>query len=121
MEFEFKKTGGVQIGSATGSDALIETRLSSEQFDIKQFVKEVATKYDTSKEWSQHKKRIHALADRTAQQLKQNVFKNYVLFIDSSKEISSLEAEMYQLSHYLHEQQDLTRSLQTLSIMESSS
>lgn len=118
MEFEFKKTGGVQVGSATGSDALMETRLSSEQFDIKQFVKEVATKYDTAKEWAQHKKRIHALADRTAQQLKQNVFKNYVLFIDSSKEISSLEAEMYQLSHYLHEQQDLTRSLQTLSIME---
>ncbi len=119
MEFEFKKTG-VQVGSATGSDALMDTRLSSEQFDIKQFVKEVAVRYDTSKEWSQHKKRIQGVADRTAHQLKQNVFKNYVLFIDSSKEISSLEAEMYQLSHYLHEQQDLTRSLQTLSIMESS-
>lgn len=121
MEFEFKKTGGVQVGSATGSDANMEVRLSSENFDVKQFVKEVATKHDTSREWAQHKKRVQGLADRTAMQLKQNVFKNYVLFIDSSKEISSLEAEMYQLNHNLLEQQELTHSLQTLSIMETKS
>lgn len=119
MEFEFIKTGGVQAGSATGSEKQIEARLSSENFDIKQFVREVAQEYDSSKEWSKHKKRIQTLADRTAQQLKQNVYTNYVLFIDSSKEISSLEAEMYQLGHYLHEQQDLTRSLQAMSIMDS--
>lgn len=119
MEFEFKKTSGVQRGSATGSDALIEDRLSSDNFDIKQFVKEVASNYDSPREWLQHKKRIQSLADRTAHQLKQNVYKNYILFIDSSKEISSLESEMYQLSHNLHEQQELTHSLQTLSIMES--
>lgn len=119
MEFEFKKISGVQVGSATGSDKNIEARLSSENFDIKQFVHEVAMEYDTSRDWSLHKRRIQAVADRTAQQLKQNVYTNYVLFIDSSKEISSLEAEMYQLGHYLHEQQDLTHSLQAMSIMES--
>lgn len=118
MEFEFKKAGGAQSGSATGSDSLIEVRLSSENFDVKQFVKDVAATYDTQREWSRHKRRVQDLAERTAMQLKQNVVKNYVLFIDTSKEISSLEAEMYQLSQYLHEQQDLTRSLQTLSIME---
>lgn len=119
MDFEFKKTGGTQAGSATGSETQIETRLSSDNFDVKQFVKDVAAKYDSRGEWVQHKKRIQALAERTAMQLKQNVVKNYVLFIDTSKEITSLEAEMYQLSQYLHEQQDLARSLQTLSIMES--
>lgn len=117
MEFEFTKTGP-QAGSATGKDSHIEARLSSENFDIKQFVREVAKEYDTPREWSQHKKRVQGLADRTAQQLKQNVFTNYVLFIDSSKEISSLESEMYQLGHYLHEQQDLTHSLQTMSITD---
>ena len=118
MEFEFRKISGVQVGSATGSDKNMECRLSSDNFDIKQFVSEVAKEYDTPREWSQHKKRIQALADRTAQQLKQNVYTNYVLFIDSSKEISSLEAEMYQLGHYLHEQQELTHSLQAMSLME---
>lgn len=116
---EFKKTGsGIQIGSATGSDGKMEARLSSDNFDIKQFIRDVALEYDTSKEWNHHKKRIHGLADRTAQQLKQNVFKNYVLFIDSSKEISALESEMYQLGQNLHEQQELTHTLQNLSIMD---
>lgn len=119
MDFEFIKTGGPQVGSATGSDRMIEERLSSENFDIKQFVREVAKDYDTPREWSQHRKRIQGLADRTAQQLKQNVYTNYVLFIDSSKEISALEAEMFQLGHYLHEQQDLTHSLQSMSIVNS--
>ena len=118
MNFEFKKTGG-STANATGSDADVESRLSAENFDVKQFIRDVSTKYDTSREWSQHRKRIQTLADRTAQQLKQNVFKNYVLFIDSSREISSLEAEMYQLSHHLHEQQALTHALQKTSIVES--
>jgi hypothetical protein len=118
MDFEFKKLSTTQVGSATGSEKSIEARLSAENFDIKQFVHDVAVVYDTPREWAKHKKRIQTLADRTAQQLKQNVYTNYVLFIDSSKEISSLEAEMYQLGHYLHEQQDLTRSLQGMSIME---
>lgn len=120
FDFEFKKVGGIQTGSATGSDTQMEERLSSENFDVKQFVRDVALKYDTQREWLQHKRRVQGMADRTAMQLKQNVIKNYVLFIDSSKEISSLEAEMYQLSHYLHEQHDLTRSLQNQSIMEAS-
>ena len=119
MEFEFRKTSGAQAGSATGSSSEIEARLSSENFDYKQFIRDVSKEYDTSREWAQHKKRIQGLADSTAQQLKQNVYTNYVLFIDSSKEISSLEAEMYQLGHYLQEQQDLTRELQTTSILDS--
>lgn len=121
MDFEFKKVGASNCGDATGSDGQLEACLTSENFDVKQFVRDVGVSYDSAREWNQHKKKIQGLADRTAQQLKQNVFKNYVLFIDSSKEISSLEAEMYQLSHYLHEQNVLTHSLQSLSIMESKS
>lgn len=119
MEFEFSKTGGAQAGSAVGPDAKIETRLSSDNFDIKQFIREVAKAYDTPREWAQHKKKIQSMADRTAQQLKQNVYTNYVLFIDSSKEISSLEVEMYTLGRYLHEQQDLSRQLQSASMTDS--
>ena len=116
---EFKKTSsGIQRGSATGSDNKMEVRLSSDNFDIKQFIRDVAQEYDTAKEWNRHKKRVQGIADSTAQQLKQNVFKNYVLFIESSKEISALESEMYQLGQNLHEQQELTHTLQNLSIMD---
>ena len=116
MDFEFKKVGAPDKGSATGTGSQLEGCLSSASFEVKQFIRDVSIKHDSAREWNQQKKKIHGLADRTAQQLKQNVFKNYVLFIDSSKEISSLEAEMYQLSHYLHEQNLLTHSLQSLSI-----
>lgn len=36
--------------------------------------------------------------------LKQNVYQNYVQFIETAKEISHLESEMYQLSQILSEQ-----------------
>ncbi len=121
MEFEFKKAGAKNKGSAVGQDKELEACLGSDNFDVKQFVRDVAQSYDSAQEWNQHKKRVQALADRTAQQLKQNVFKNYVPFIDSSKEISSLEAEMYQLGHSLHEQSILTKSLQALTVSESKS
>ena len=113
------KTGGSKNrGNAVGTDGQLEACMGTENFDVRQFVKDVAGSYDSAQEWNQHKKRVQNLADRTAQQLKQNVFKNYVPFIDSSKEISSLESEMYQLSHSLHEQTVLTRSLQALTVME---
>lgn len=122
MDFEFRRTGqAFDPSTATGTYEQLESRLSYDKFDVKHFIRDVAAAYDSQREWSQHKKRIQGLADRTAQQLKQNVYKNYVLFIDSSKEISSLEAEMYQLGQYLHEQQNLSRSLQTLSLLEDKS
>ncbi len=90
----------------------LEAMLAAEDFDLNRYVGKVAFQYDSSEELKQHKRRIQALADQTAQKLKQNVYKNYSLFIDTSKEISSLEAEMYQLSHLLHEHETLTHSQQ---------
>lgn len=96
----------------------LEKQLASEEFDIGRHMKHVAFHYDGSTELKQHKKRVQGVADQTAQKLKQNVYQNYALFIDTSKEISSLEAEMYQLSHLLHEHEVLTHSLQALTVTE---
>ena len=96
----------------------LESRLASEKFDTPSYVREVARSYDSAPELKQHKRRIQTVAEQTAQKLKHNVYKNYELFIDTSKEISSLEAEMYQLSHFLHEHESLTLSLQSVSLME---
>ena len=96
----------------------LESQLASEKFDLNSYVREVACSYDSIPQLQQHRRRIMTVADQTAQKLKHNVYKNYELFIDTSKEISSLEAEMYQLSHFLHEHETLTQSLQTLSLLE---
>lgn len=95
----------------------LESQLASEKFELASYIKEVACSYDSIPELKQHKRRIATVAEQTAQKLKHNVYKNYELFIDTSKEISSLEAEMYQLSHFLHEHESLTQSLQTLSLL----
>lgn len=43
--------------------------------------------------------------------LKLNVYKNYLQFIETAKEISHLESEMYQLSQLLCEQRSLLNAL----------
>lgn len=94
----------------------LEDRLSASDFDTSHYIKDVAFKYDSSEELHRHKKQIQGIADRTAQKLKTNVYNNYALFIDTSREISSLEAEMYQLSHMLNEHQVLTASIQRIAV-----
>lgn len=96
------------------SEKQIEDKLSSKDFDMNAYIKDVAYKYDNSEDLRRHKKQIQGVAEKTAKKLKQNVYQNYALFIDTSREISSLEAEMYQLSHLLNEHQVLTSSIQAL-------
>lgn len=98
--------------------AEVESQLASEKFDITNYIRDVACNYDSIPELKQHRRRVVNVAEQTAQKLKHNVYKNYELFIDTSKEISSLEGEMYQLSHFLHEHESLTHTLRSLSLLE---
>nr|CAG4639827.1 EOG090X021B [Daphnia pulex]SVE84731.1 EOG090X021B [Daphnia pulex] len=59
----------------------------------------------------QHRQKIQALSEETNQYLKKNVYQNYMQFIETAKEISYLESEMYQLSHLLTEQRSLIVTL----------
>lgn len=94
----------------------IENKLSSETFDVQSYIREVAKEKDSSAEMKMHKRKIQEVAEHTSQKLKQNVYQNYALFINTSKEISSLEAEMYQLSHMLNEHESLTRALSNVAL-----
>lgn len=96
----------------------LEAKLSREDFEIQRYVREVAMRYDSSHQLKQHKMRILGLAEDTSQRLKHNVYTNYELFIDTSKEISALEGEMYQLSHLLHEHESLTHKLHSVAELE---
>ena len=60
---------------------------------------------------------IQTLSEDTHSQLKKNVYQNYGQFIETAKEISFLESEMYQLSHMITEQRNLLQSLAETSIL----
>ena len=60
---------------------------------------------------------IQTVADDTNNQLKKNVYQNYSQFIETAKEISHLETDMYRLSHMITEQRKLLTGLLETSIL----
>lgn len=61
------------------------------------------------------KRQIQEFADHTNSQLKKNVYQNYSLFIESSREISTLKEEMKQLNTLLeHQQSSMNKLLEQL-------
>lgn len=75
--------------------------------DVKELTQQCVGVYDLL----QQRQKIQLLSDETNQHLKKNVYQNYMQFIETAKEISYLESEMYQLSHLLTEQRSLIVSL----------
>ncbi|XP_032818161.1 exocyst complex component 8 isoform X2 [Petromyzon marinus] len=83
-------------------------------FDPQEYVKALSQHSDADRDLQEHRQRIQNLADETALNLKKNVYKNYHQFIETAKEISYLESEMYQLSHILTEQKTIMESITQL-------
>ncbi|XP_038617049.1 exocyst complex component 8 [Tachyglossus aculeatus] len=80
-------------------------------FEAGLYVKQLSQQSDGDRDLQEHRQRIQALADETAHSLKRNVYQNYRQFIETAREISYLESEMYQLSHLLTEQKSSLESL----------
>ncbi|XP_015520752.2 exocyst complex component 8 isoform X1 [Neodiprion lecontei] len=85
--------------------------LGSDDFNPEKFVKELSSQCVGVDELRQQRAKIQILADSTSAQLKKNVYQNYMQFIETAKEISHLESEMYQLSQLLGEQRSLLGTL----------
>ncbi|CAL1296570.1 unnamed protein product [Larinioides sclopetarius] len=94
----------------------LPAKLISASFDPLDYVKQKTITCNGVKDLLGEKDRIKNLAEETNGLLKKNVYKNYTQFIETAKEISYLEGEMYQLSHMLAEQQTLLTSLLDFSI-----
>lgn len=93
----------------------LKRQLEYSHFQAEQYVKLLSQQSDGDRDLQEHRQRIQGLADETAQSLKRNVYQNYRQFIETAKEISYLEGEMYQLSHILTEQKGIMESVaQTL-------
>ncbi|KAM6964786.1 exocyst complex component 8 [Aplochiton taeniatus] len=89
----------------------LRKQLESANFDPQNYVKQLSQQSDGDRDLQEHRQKIQTLADETAQNLKKNVYKNYRQFIETAKEISYLESEMYQLSHILTEQKGIMESI----------
>lgn len=74
-------------------------------------MKELGAQCVGADELRQQRAKIQELANNTSAQLKRNVYQNYTQFIETAKEISHLESEMYQLSQLLSEQRSLLSTL----------
>ncbi|ESO87616.1 hypothetical protein LOTGIDRAFT_207015 [Lottia gigantea] len=89
--------------------------LAKPAFDAESFVAKIAASGEDQLLDMKHK--MQMLNDDTAQSLKKNVYKNYSQFIETAKEISILEGEMYQLSHMLSDQKILMSSMMAMSLV----
>lgn len=74
-------------------------------------VKDLSAQCIGADELNKLRTRIQELSTNTSGQLKRNVYQNYMQFIETAKEISHLESEMYQLSQLLSEQRSLLSTL----------
>lgn len=74
-------------------------------------MKELSAQCVGADELRHQRAKIQELANNTSAQLKRNVYQNYMQFIETAKEISHLESEMYQLSQLLSEQRTLLSTL----------
>ncbi|XP_071762952.1 exocyst complex component 8 [Centroberyx gerrardi] len=95
----------------TDTGSRLRKQLESANFDPQNYVKQLSQQSDGDRDLQEHRQKIQTLADETAQNLKKNVYKNYRQFIETAKEISYLESEMYQLSHILTEQKSIMESI----------
>lgn len=94
----------------------VKAILSKPGFDPELYVSKLSSQ-DGEDMLLETKQNVQILADETAQALKKNVYKNYSQFIETAKEISVLEGEMYQLSHMLTEQKSLMSSMMEMSLI----
>ncbi|XP_036342888.1 exocyst complex component 8-like [Rhagoletis pomonella] len=80
-------------------------------FSVDKYTKQLVKECVGGADLQQRKKDIQVYSDQTSATLKKSVYANYMQFIETAKEISHLESEMYQLSHILIEQRNILASL----------
>ncbi|XP_071405644.1 exocyst complex component 8 [Pithys albifrons albifrons] len=100
----------LSLGEGGGSSRL-RRQLESGGFAAGEYVKQLSQQSDGDRDLQEHRQRIQALSEETAQSLKRNVYQNYRQFIETAREISYLESEMYQLSHILTEQKGIMEAV----------
>jgi len=97
--------------------AVLTRKLGAVDYEPGKYVSEISQGCVGGEEVLQKRKVIQSLADETNNQLKKNVYQNYSQFIETAKEISHLENDMYRLSHMITEQRKLLSGLLETSLL----
>uniref|UniRef100_A0A915BQF9 Exocyst complex component 8 n=2 Tax=Parascaris univalens TaxID=6257 RepID=A0A915BQF9_PARUN len=95
-----------------------DVELCAEDFDAASYVREQlkgAKSGDEMRHLHALRSKLHTINAHSIDSIKKNVFLNYQQFIDTSKEISHLEREIYELSSLLSDQRVLIESLMQMS------
>eukprot|EP00050_Salpingoeca_kvevrii_P010973 m.11828 g.11828 ORF g.11828 m.11828 type:complete len:658 (+) comp3180_c0_seq2:108-2081(+) len=77
-------------------------------------IRSLSTANVTLVQLQDYKARMEAMAERNYVDLKASVFRNYTRYIETSKEISKLEAEMYDLGNQLAEHNSVVQGMREL-------
>uniref|UniRef100_T1J4C7 Exocyst component Exo84 C-terminal domain-containing protein n=1 Tax=Strigamia maritima TaxID=126957 RepID=T1J4C7_STRMM len=91
-------------------------KLNSSNFNAENYIRELCVSAQGAPDLAAKRQKILAASEEVNGLLKKNVYKNYTQFIETAREISYLETEMYQLSHMLSEQKSLMNSLLEISL-----
>ncbi len=87
---------------------------STKIFAILLFFEFLASKSIGSTDLMNMKRRMHLISSEAKNELKQNVYRNHTKFIETAKEVSSLESEVYQLHSLLADEKQLLNTVKEL-------
>lgn len=105
------------MANTTQDVGLLTRKLGATDYDSKRYVSEISQRCVGGEEILAQRKVIQTLSDDTNNQLKKNVYQNYSQFIETAKEISHLENDMYRLSHMITEQRKMLTGLLETSLL----
>jgi len=105
------------MANTTQDVGLLTRKLGAADYDPKRYVGEISQRCVGGEEILAQRKVIQTLSDDTNNQLKKNVYQNYSQFIETAKEISHLENDMYRLSHMITEQRKMLTGLLETSLL----
>lgn len=94
--------------------------LDQPNFNVDEFVKMVAANDIYASKIAETKEKLNRLSTQTAEEIKQNVYKNYANFMETSKEVGHLESKMNQLRQSLDDQRKLLTFFKNLSVNSNS-
>ncbi|XP_070493868.1 exocyst complex component 8 [Chironomus tepperi] len=93
-------------------------KFASEKFNGDDYVKHLVKEMVAGSELSEFRKQLTTEKEGVSNILKKKVFENYSQFIETAREISHLESEMYQLSHLLVDQRNLIEQIKEESLLD---
>jgi exocyst complex component 8 len=93
-------------------------KFANENVNTEEYVKHLVKEMVAGSELNEFKSTLLQEKQKTKEALKEKVFENYSQFIETAREISHLESEMYQLSHILVDQRNLIEQIKEETLLD---